>query len=157
MSQPNQTDAGEGRASDGGRGDIALRQARASGRVRMRAETLRMIRNREVAKGDVLEAARLAGVLAAKRAGDLIPLCPPLRLDAVEVAFDFPDERTIALEAIARATARSGVEMEALAAVAVAALTICDMCMGVDQAVVVEQVRLEEESGGQGGHFVRPT
>ncbi len=135
--------------------EVTLRKARASGRVRLQAETVRLIRNRELAKGDVIEVARLAGIMAAKRTAELIPLCHPLPLDGVKVAFDFPDEETITIEAEAQATARTGVEMEALMAVSTAALTIYDMCKSVDRAMVVEQVRLEEKSGGRSGHFVR--
>ena len=135
--------------------DVTLRCARASGRIRMRAETLRLVRDHRVSKGDVLEIARLAGIMAAKRTGELIPLCHVLPLDSVSLAFDFPDAETIAIEAEARATARTGVEMEALVAVSVAAVTIYDMCKSVDRAMVVEQIRLEEKSGGQSGHFLR--
>ncbi|GAG52032.1 unnamed protein product, partial [marine sediment metagenome] len=134
--------------------EVTLRQARAGGRVRMQAETLRLVRDRKVAKGDVIEVARLAGIMAAKRTADLIPLAHPLPLDAVSLAFDFPDETTISIEAEARVTARTGVEMEVLLAVSVAALTIYDMCKSVDRAIVVEQIHLEEKLGGRSGHFV---
>jgi len=121
----------------------------------MEPATLRLIRDRKLAKGDVLEVARLAGIMAAKRTGDLIPLCHVLPLDAVLISFRFPDDSSVQVEAEARATARTGVEMEALTAVSIAALTIYDMCKAVDRAMVVEEVRLEEKSGGQSGHFVR--
>lgn len=140
---------------DVGDKDVTVRRARASGRIRMRPETLRLIRDREVAKGDVLEVARLAGMMAAKRTGELIPLCHALPLDAVSLSFDYPDDATVAIEAEARATARTGVEMEALVAVAIAAATIYDMCKSVDRAMVIDRVRLEEKSGGRSGHFVR--
>ena len=135
--------------------EVTSRKARASGRVRMRAETLQLIRDRAVAKGDVLEVARIAGILAAKQTAQLIPLCHPLPLDAVSVAFQFPDPATVAIVAEAQATARTGVEMEALVAASVAALTIYDMCKSVDREMVVEQIRLEEKSGGRSGRFVR--
>ena len=141
---------------DVGDKEVTLRKARASGRVRMRAETQQLIRDKAVGKGDVLEVARLAGIMAAKQTAQLIPLCHPLPLDAVSVAFDFPDRDTVAIEVEARATARTGVEMEALVAASVAALTIYDMCKSVDREMVVQQVRLEEKSGGRSGHFVRP-
>ncbi len=140
---------------DVGGKDITVRMARASGRVRLRAETAAMVRRRELAKGDVLEVARLAGVMAAKRTAELIPLCHSVPLDSVEVSFDFPDPTVVAIQAEARATARTGVEMEALVAVSTAALTIYDMCKSVDRAMVIEQVRLEEKSGGRSGHFAR--
>ncbi|MCB9937455.1 MAG: cyclic pyranopterin monophosphate synthase MoaC [Planctomycetaceae bacterium] len=134
---------------------VTDRVARASGRISMAAETLRLIRDRRLAKGDVLEVARLAGIMAAKRTGDLIPLCHPLGLDAVSIAFEFPDDRSIEIEATVRVTARTGVEMEALTAVSVAGLTIYDMCKAVDREMVIEQIRLEEKSGGRSGHFLR--
>jgi len=148
---------GASRMVDVGGKEITVREARASGRVRLQAETVRLIRDRKLAKGDVVEVARLAGIMAAKRTPELIPLCHPLPLDAVTVSFDFPDAETIAIEAVTRATARTGVEIEALVAVSTAALTIYDMCKSVDRAMVVEQVRLEEKSGGRSGHFVRPS
>ena len=146
---------GASRMVDVGDKQVTVRAARASGRVRMRPETLELVRDRKLAKGDVLEVARLAAVMAAKRTDELIPLCHSLPLNAVAVSFGFPDERTIAVEAEARATARTGVEMEALVAVSLAALTIYDMCKSVDREIVVEQVRLEEKSGGRSGHFRR--
>jgi len=158
MSHLSHVDAeGASRMVDVGDKEITVRRARASGRVRMQAATLCLLRNRQLAKGDVLEVARLAGILAAKRTGELIPLCHVLPLDAVSVRFEFPDAATIAIEAEARATARTGVEMEALVAVSTAALTIYDMCKSVDRGMVVEQLRLEEKSGGQSGHFIRQT
>lgn len=140
---------------DVGDKDITVRRARASGRIRMQAETLRLIRDREVAKGDVLEVARLAGIMAAKRTAELIPLCHVLPLDGVSLKFDFPDASTIAIEAEARATARTGVEMETLVAVSIAAATVYDMCKSLDRAMVIDQIRLEEKSGGRSGHFLR--
>ena len=140
---------------DVGPKEVTARTARASGRVRMQPETVRLIRDRKLAKGDVLEVARLAGIMAAKRTAELIPLCHPLPLDAVELSFDFPDATSVAVEAVARVTARTGVEMEALVAVGTAALTIYDMCKSVDRAMVIEEIRLEEKSGGRSGHFVR--
>jgi cyclic pyranopterin phosphate synthase len=156
MSELSHFDAhGASRMVDVGDKPVTERQARASGRVRMRPETVALIRDRRVAKGDVLEVARLAGIMAAKRTAELVPLCHPLAIDSVAVSFAFPDDHTVVVQAEARATARTGVEMEALVAVSVAALTIYDMCKSVDRKMVVEQVRLEEKSGGQSGHFVR--
>ena len=156
MSQLSHFDGeGASRMVDVGGKDVTVRIARASARVRLRAETGELIRDRKVAKGDVFEVARLAGIMAAKRTSELIPLCHPLPLDAVTLAFEFLDSTTIALEATARATARTGVEMEAFVAVGTAALTIYDMCKSVDREIVVEQIRLEEKSGGKSGHFVR--
>jgi cyclic pyranopterin monophosphate synthase len=131
------------------------RFARASGRVRMRPATLELIRNKGLAKGDVLEVARLAGIMAAKKAGDLIPLCHPLPLTAVTLDFGFEGDSVIVIEASAKVFGRTGVEMEALTAVSVAALTIYDMCKSVDRTMVIEAIRLEEKAGGRSGHFQR--
>ena len=134
---------------------VTDRLAQASGRISMSPATLRLIRDRQLAKGDVLEVARLAGIMAAKRTGELIPLCHPPGLDAVSIEFAFPDDRSVEIQATTRVGARTGVEMEALTAVAVAGLTIYDMCKAVDRHMVIEQVRLEEKSGGRSGHFLR--
>jgi cyclic pyranopterin monophosphate synthase len=131
------------------------RMARASGLVRMRPETLALIRDRGLAKGDVFEVARLAGILAAKKTGELIPLCHPLGIDAVAVAFTPLDAGTLRIEATVKVHGRTGVEMEALVAVGVAALTVYDMCKAVDRGMVIDQVRLEEKAGGRGGPFRR--
>ena len=131
------------------------RAARASGLVRMEPATLAMIVDRRVAKGDVFEVARLAGILAAKRTGQLIPLCHPLGLDAVELSLEPVDERTLRIEARVKVHGRTGVEMEALTAVSVAALTVYDMCKAVDRGMVIDRVRLEEKSGGQSGQYLR--
>jgi cyclic pyranopterin phosphate synthase len=132
-----------------------LRAARASGQVRMAAATAALIRDRAVAKGDVFEVARLAGILAAKRTGELIPLCHPLPLNAVSVDFTFESDTLLRIEATARLVGRTGVEMEALTAVSVAALTVYDMCKAVDRGMIIERIRLEEKSGGQSGTFRR--
>jgi cyclic pyranopterin phosphate synthase len=132
-----------------------LRAARASGLVRMAAATAALIRDHAVAKGDVFEVARLAGILAAKRTGELIPLCHPLPLSAVTVDFAFESDTLLRIEATARLVGRTGVEMEALTAVSVAALTVYDMCKAVDRGMTIERIRLEEKSGGQSGTFRR--
>jgi len=140
---------------DIGAKETTLRIARASARVRMQPETLDRLRRGQMPKGDVLQAARIAGIMAAKRTAELIPLCHPVPLEVVRVEFSFPDSNTVAIEAEARATARTGVEMEALVAAVVAALTIYDMCKAQDRAMVIQQVQLEEKSGGKSGHFLR--
>jgi cyclic pyranopterin phosphate synthase len=132
-----------------------LRQARASGRVRMAPATAALIRDRSLAKGDVCEVARLAGIMAAKRTGDLIPLCHPLPLTAVTVDFTFEGDDVLRIEASARVVGRTGVEMEALTAVSIAALTVYDMCKAVDRTMTIEGIRLEEKSGGRSGTFRR--
>ncbi len=133
------------------------RLARASGLVRMEDSTLRLILDRSLAKGDVLEVARIAGILAAKRAGDLIPLCHPLGLDGVTVTFrpEAEGPGTLGIDATARVRGRTGVEMEALTAVSLAALTVYDMVKAVDRGVVIERIRLEEKSGGRSGRYQR--
>jgi cyclic pyranopterin phosphate synthase len=148
-------DQGASRMVDVGEKAVTERVARASGLVRMQPATLLLIKHRTLSKGDVLEVARLAGIMAAKRTGELIPLCHPLPLDAVAISFAFPDERTVAIEATVRVTAKTGVEMEALVAVSIAALTIYDMCKAVDRGMSIERVQLEEKSGGKSGHFLR--
>jgi len=148
-------DSGASRMVDVGEKLATARVARASGRVVMQAATLIRIKDRGFAKGDVLEVARLAGIMAAKRTSELIPLCHTLPLEAVTIAFSFPDAATVAIESEVRVTAKTGVEMEALAAVSVAALTIYDMCKAIDRGMSIEQIHLEEKSGGRSGHFQR--
>ena len=132
-----------------------LRLARASGRIRMEPATLQLIRDRRLAKGDVLEVARLAGIMAAKRTGELIPLCHPLPITSAQVDFSFEGDAVLCLEATVRVFGRTGVEMEALTAVSVAALTVYDMCKATDRTMTIERVRLEEKSGGKSGPFRR--
>lgn len=148
-------DSGASRMVDVGEKAVTARVARASGRVGMLPETLKRIKDRGFAKGDVLEVARLAGIMAAKKTGELIPLCHPLPLDAITIGFSFPDDKTVSIEAEVRVTAKTGVEMEALTAVSVAALTIYDMCKAIDRGMIISDIRLEEKSGGRSGHFVR--
>jgi cyclic pyranopterin phosphate synthase len=131
------------------------RGARASGSVRMQPATAAMIRDKAVAKGDVFEVARLAGIMAAKQTGSMIPLCHPLPLTGVAVDFSWPENDLLRIEANVRTVARTGVEMEALAAVSVAALTVYDMCKAVDRNMTIEVIRLEEKSGGRSGPFRR--
>jgi cyclic pyranopterin phosphate synthase len=147
--------AGGSRMVDVGDKAATDRFARARGVVRMSRSTRQLIRDRKASKGDVLEVARLAGIMAAKRTSELIPLCHVLPLDAVEIGFEFPNEDCIAIEAAVRVTARTGVEMEALVAVSVTALTIYDMCKAVDRGMTIEQVQLIEKKGGRSGHFLR--
>ena len=131
------------------------RTARASALVRMSEETLALILDRRLAKGDVFEVARLAGIMAAKRTGNLIPLCHPLGIDAASVDFAPAGPGLLRIEATVRVHGRTGVEMEALTAVSVAALTVYDMGKAVDRGMVIERVRLEEKTGGRSGTFRR--
>lgn len=134
---------------------VTDRLARAEAFVLMQPETLRIIQRKEVAKGDVLEVARLAGIMATKRTDELIPLCHSLGLDSATVGFTFPADGSIRIESAVRVKGRTGVEMEALTAVTVAALTIYDMCKAVDREMVISNTRLIEKSGGRSGHYVR--
>ena len=131
-----------------------LRKARAEGCVKVSSETVTQIRQHSVVKGNVLEVARLAGILAAKNAGQLIPLCHPLVLTHVDVECRVMDAK-IEIEGSATAEGKTGVEMEALVAVSVAALTIYDMCKAIDRAMEISDIRLVEKSGGRSGHFKR--
>lgn len=138
----------------GGKAETA-RVAIASGRIRMGEAALAAIREGHVPKGDVLAAARIAGIMAAKKTADLIPLCHPLALDAVTVDFAF---ETDGLRATASTslTGRTGVEMEALTAVSIALLTIYDMAKAVDKAMVIEDIHLAEKRGGKSGDWKAP-
>ena len=134
--------------------EISRRLARVRGHIRMEPETVRLIEKSKVAKGNVLEAARLAGIMAAKRTSELIPLCHPLNLTSVEVELELGHDR-VEVEARALIEARTGVEMEALTAASVALLTIYDMCKGVDRGMIISDVRLVEKRGGRSGTYLR--
>lgn len=142
---------------DVGEKESTQRVAIARGDVVMQSETLARILENRVEKGDVFAVARLAGIMAAKKTSELIPLCHPLLINSVTVDFA-PDMRNarIGIEACVKVTGQTGVEMEALTAVSVAALTIYDMCKAVDKTMTVENVRLAEKRGGRSGHFVNP-
>ncbi len=132
------------------------RTAVARGDVRMQETTLRRILDRTVEKGDVFAVARIAGIMAAKKTPELIPLCHPLLLSSVAVEFTpFPHEGRVEIEATVKVAGTTGVEMEALTAVSIAALTIYDMCKAVDKAIVIGAVRLMEKQGGKSGVYRR--
>ncbi len=133
------------------------REAVARAAVRMRPATLRLIAAGRAPKGDVIAAARLAGILAAKRTAELIPLCHPLALEAIDLDIALDRRAGCArLESRVRLVAKTGAEMEALVAVAVAALTLYDMCKAVDRAMVIDAIRLVRKTGGKSGTFTRP-
>jgi cyclic pyranopterin monophosphate synthase len=133
------------------------RVATAAGSVIMQPATLKLIQSGGTQKGDVLAVARLAGIMAAKRTGDLIPLCHPLSLNSVSVEFDFDTERqAVDIAATVKIKGQTGVEMEALTAVSVAALTIYDMCKAADRGIRIENIRLVHKSGGKSGIFNAP-
>jgi len=150
-------DKGASRMVDVGSKPVTLRTARARAWVRMAPATTRLIRDRQLAKGDVLEVARLAGIMGAKQTANLIPLCHPLALDAASIDFEFVDEDKLEIQARVQVTARTGVEMEALSAVLIAALTVYDMCKAVDREMTIGPAQLDEKTGGRSGHFTRPT
>jgi len=147
--------AGASRMVDVSGKEPTVRTARASGWVTMDPQTLALVIDRRLSKGDVLEVARLAGIMAAKRTGELIPLCHPLGLDSVEVELSPAAPDSIRIEATVKLHGRTGVEMEALVAVSVAALTVYDMCKGVDRGLVIGRIQLEEKTGGRRGPFRR--
>lgn len=132
-----------------------FREARAEAYVRMAPETLQMILSGQHHKGDVFATARIAGIQAAKRTWELIPLCHPLLLSKVEVSLTaLPDTHQVRIESLCKLSGKTGVEMEALTAASVAALTIYDMCKAVQKDMVIETVRLLEKRGGKSGHFI---
>ncbi|MGB5932534.1 MAG: cyclic pyranopterin monophosphate synthase MoaC [Anaerolineae bacterium] len=144
---------GRARMVDVGKKPDTKRVAVAKGRVVMTPQTLELIRKNEIAKGDVLTVAQVAGIAAAKRTSELIPLCHPLLLTNISVDFDLKDD-AIEIRAIVEATGKTGVEMEALTAVTVSALTIYDMCKAQDRAMRIQDVRLVKKSGGKSGDIV---
>lgn len=146
---------GASRMVDVGEKAVTRRTARAEGFVLMQPETLRLIRDRGVAKGDVLEVARLAGIMATKRTAELIPLCHVLPLEKANVQYSFPTENRVRVEVSVSTEAKTGVEMEALTAVSVTCLTIYDMCKSVDRGMEISSIRLLEKTGGRSGHFLR--
>ena len=146
--------SGQARMVDVGDKPETARVAVASARLRTRADVVDRIAEQAVAKGDVLAVARVAGIMAAKRTAELIPLCHPLPLDTVAVDFDLAGD-CVDVRATAKTHGKTGVEMEALTAASVAALTVYDMVKAVDRSMTIERVRLEEKSGGKSGHFVR--
>ncbi|MCS7032714.1 MAG: cyclic pyranopterin monophosphate synthase MoaC [Phycisphaerae bacterium] len=153
--------AGTARMVDVGLKPVTARRATAEGFLRVQSATIAAIAHRGLPKGDALAAARLAGILAAKRTSELIPLCHPLPIESVDVTIDLPARSAgsiracdIHIRATVRTTARTGVEMEALTAVAVAALTLYDMCKAVDKTLLIHGIRLLEKRGGSSGDVV---
>ncbi len=132
------------------------RTARAHAKITMKPEALKRIAEGSVAKGEVLTSAKIAGILAAKKTGELIPLCHPLNLTFVDIRFKVDEGKSaIEIESFAELTGKTGVEMEALIAVTTAALTIYDMCKSMDKEMVISDIFLAEKSGGKSGHYVR--
>lgn len=131
---------------------VTGRKARATGRISMAPETVRLLAEKALPKGDVLAVARVAGIMAAKETSRLIPMCHPLNIEHVKIEFEINEARsTVDIEASVRLNGKTGVEMEALTAVSVAALTIYDMCKAVDKGMVVSDIKVIEKSGGNSG------
>jgi len=146
---------GSSQMVDVGKKEVTDRSARAEAIIRMQEATLIRILDKDLAKGDVVEVARLAGIMAAKKTSSLIPLCHPLELTSTQLVLEAVDETRLRIESTVAVTARTGVEMEALTAVSIAALTVYDMCKAIDRAMTIESIRLLEKKGGRSGHFVR--
>lgn len=149
-------DTGAARMVDVSDKDVTVRTATAAGRVLVSAEVIALLRGGGVPKGDALAVARIAGIQAAKRTPDLVPLCHPLAIHGVSVELSVHDDH-VAIEATVRTADRTGVEMEALTSVSVAALALIDMVKAVDPAAVITDVMLVEKTGGRRGHWTRPS
>ncbi len=148
--------SGEAKMVDISAKSDSVRGAVATGRVVMKPETLEAIKSASLKKGDVIAAARIAGIMAAKKVPDLIPLCHTILIDEVSVDFDLSGSDSVGITATAKSTGKTGVEMEALTAVSVAALTIYDMAKAIDRGMTITNVRLETKSGGKSGTYRRP-
>jgi cyclic pyranopterin phosphate synthase len=146
---------GEARMVDVSQKADTVREAVAKGRVLMKPETLKLVKANEMKKGDVLAVARVAGITAAKRTPDLIPLCHTLLLDNVSIDFDLSYDDCVEITARAKSTGKTGVEMEALVAASVSALTIYDMCKAVDKGMTISEIYLESKTGGKSGTYRR--
>ena len=140
---------------DVGEKPITHRVAVATGEIRMKPETMVLIQDQNIQKGNVLELARIAGVMASKKTSDIIPLCHPLSINSVSIEFFSVDHTTIKIRCTVSANERTGVEMEALTSVSAACLTVYDMCKSVDRAMIISNIQLDEKSGGKSGHFRR--
>jgi len=146
---------GKSRIVDVSDKDRTLRHAVASGLVRMRAETVELIRDQTVDKGDVLAVARIAAMMGAKKTSELIPLCHPVRITSIDIDFSYVGPDTIKVLASVTGIDRTGLEMEAMTAVSIAGLTIYDMCKGIDREMTISEIQLEKKSGGKSGDFIR--
>jgi cyclic pyranopterin phosphate synthase len=136
--------------------DKTVRKAKAYGVVRMDADTLKLIEKGQMTKGNVLTTAKVAGIMAAKKTSDLIPLCHPLELTSIDLSLTVDNKkRSIIIESTVQTTGQTGVEMEALTAVSIAALTVYDMCKAVNKKMIIGDIMLLEKSGGKSGTFVR--
>ncbi len=149
-------DEGKARMVDVTGKDVTNREAVASATISMKPETLRLILDRKVTKGDVFGVARVAGIMAAKRTPDLIPMCHPLNISSVTIDFSVDDNKSeVGITASVRVAGQTGVEMEALVAASVAALTVYDMCKAADREMVISEIMLLQKGGGKSGEFKR--
>jgi cyclic pyranopterin monophosphate synthase len=149
-------DKGQAHMVDVGNKDVTAREAVAEARISLEPDTLKLVQEGNIKKGDVFGAARLAGVMAAKKTPELIPLTHPLPLDSVNVDFAVDEDRSLVIiTATARTTARTGVEMEAMTAASVAALTVYDMCKSAERGITIKDIRLIKKSGGKSGVWER--
>ena len=146
---------GEAKMVDVSPKDDTIREAVVTGGVRMNPETLNKIKQNQVKKGDVLAAARIAGIMGAKRTPDLIPLCHTILVSEVNVDFEFTGDDYIKITAMAKSTGKTGVEMEAMTAAAVSALTIYDMCKAIDRGMTIDNICQQKKSGGKSGAYIR--
>lgn len=147
--------SGEAKMVDIGQKGVTVREAVARCTVNMKPETLDQVKNVSLKKGDVLAVARVAGIMAAKKVPDFIPLCHTIPLDSIAIDFDLSATNCICINAIVRSTAKTGVEMEALSAVTIAALTIYDMCKAVEKGITITDIYLESKTGGKSGMYKR--
>ncbi len=148
-------EGGRARMVDVSQKDVTVREARARAELKMNEGTLARIRNGEISKGDVLAVAQVAAIMAAKRTSDLIPMCHPLPISGVSVNFAYPANDRLQMEVVVVTDAKTGVEMEALTAVSIGALTVYDMCKAIDREMTIEFIGLMEKNGGKSGLFVR--
>jgi cyclic pyranopterin phosphate synthase len=149
-------DKGEAKMVDVSPKDDTVREAFVTGGVRMKPETLDKIKQNQMKKGDVLAAARIAGILGAKKTPDLIPLCHTILVSEITIDFEFIGEDYIEIKTMAKNTGKTGVEMEAMTAAAVSALTIYDMCKAIDRGMSIENICLQKKSGGKSGTYIKP-
>ena len=144
---------GEANMVDVGEKDVTVRTARAYGKIRMKPETLELLLSAQLKKGDGLAAAKIAGIMGGKKTSELIPLCHNIPIDKIDISFEKESDCVLAIYAYAKCSYKTGIEMEALTAVSVAALTIYDMCKAVDRGMVIEKIKLLDKTGGKSGDF----
>lgn len=148
-------DKGKVKMVDVSQKSVTERKAIAAGKVIMESTTLEMIKNGKMKKGAVLETARISGIMGVKKTSDIIPMCHPLLISSIDIEFEFEAENKLKIKCTVKNSGKTGVEMEALNGVSIAALTIYDMCKAVDKAMIIDDIKLEYKSGGKSGVFMR--